>query len=335
MANNTDKVGLCIVGCGDIAKAHASSLQQKSKRVDLYFASRTREKAAQYAEAYGGLDAFGSYQAAAEDPRVDSLLFCTPHSLHRENAEMAASCGKNILMEKPIATTVDDAIAMQKAAERAGVKFMVSENFRYMPVVRACADMLNQGAIGTLRSLHFQAFGYYLPQEWRRSLKMRGGGSLIDGGIHYVAALRVLGGMTDWVSAATPPKLFPEIAGAEEISLIAGFSSGAIGTITYSEATVGERGRQMAWVLGTEGHITFDFNKLELSVATSENRRTVSLEGEGNGVSQEQDAFLDLVTEQRPVLSTPQEGTGDLALVLAAYESAKSGGQPIHPTPNG
>ncbi len=336
MVNNTGKVGLCIVGCGSFPKVHASSLQQKSERVDLYFASRSRQKAAEYAEMYGGLDAFGSYQAAAEDPRVGSLLFCTPHSLHRENVEMAASCGKNILMEKPIATTVDDALAMQKAADRAGVQFMIAENFRYMPVVRACADMLNQGAIGILRSLHFQTFQYYrITGGWRLLLQMRGGGSLIDGGIHKISVMRLLGGVPDWVSAATPPKLFSEIEGEEEISLIVSFRNGTIGTLTYSTATPGEPGRQVARVIGNEGHITFDFYTLELSIATSESRQTAVLKGEPNGVSHMQDAFLDLVTQQRPVLSTPQEGTGDLAFVLAAYESSKKGGQPIRPAPGG
>ncbi len=69
---------MCIVGCGGFAKAHARALQQKADRADIYFASRTYEKAAQYADEFGALDAFGSYQAAADDPKVDSLRSVRP-----------------------------------------------------------------------------------------------------------------------------------------------------------------------------------------------------------------------------------------------------------------
>ncbi len=74
--------------------------------------------------------------------------------MHRENLEMAVAAGKNVLMEKPIATTVEDSLAMLKAAAVAGVHFRVAENFRYMPVVIACVDESARGAIGTPRSIH-------------------------------------------------------------------------------------------------------------------------------------------------------------------------------------
>ena len=337
MAETSDRVGVCIVGCGGFARAHARSLQQKTDRVDIYFASRTYEKAARYADEYGALDAFGSYRAAADDARVDSLLFCTPHSMHRENLEMAAARGKNVLMEKPIATTVEDAQAMQKAADIAGIHFMVAENFRYMPVVSACADELTRGAIGTLRSVHIQTFQYHKTAVgWRASLQMRGGGSLIDGGIHKVATLRLLAGEPEWVSAATSSKLHPEAEGEEEISLVTTFRNGVVGTLVYSDATPGEPGSQIARVIGTEGHITFDFYGREVHVATLDTERTVPAAGDRTGVSPMQDAYLDLVTGRlSTVLSTPKATTGDLAFVLAAYESAEAGGQAIRLGPGG
>jgi predicted dehydrogenase len=159
---------------------------------------------------------------------------------------------------------------------------------------------------------------------------------LIDGGIHKVAVLRLLAGEAEWVSAAMSPKLFPELEGEEEISLVATFRGGVVGTLLYSDATPGEPGRQVARVIGTEGHIAFDFYGHELHVATPEKGRTVKVDGDPTGLSPMQDAFLDLVTRRRStVLSTPKEGTADLAFVLAAYESAGAGGQAIRLVPDG
>lgn len=330
MARTSDRVGVCVVGCGAFARDHAAALQQKADRADLYFASRTHDKAARYAREFGAADAFGSYEAAAADPRVDSLVFCTPHSMHRENVEMAAAYGKNVFMEKPVATTIEDALAMQKAADEAGIRFMVAENFRYMPVVSASAEVLKQGTIGDLHSMHVQTFQHHRTTfGWRQSLQMRGGGSLIDGGIHKVATLRHLCGEPVWVTAATPPKLFHEVEGEEEISIVTAFRDGAVATLVYSDATPGEHGRQVARVIGTEGHITFDFYGREISVATPEGRQTLKASGDPTGVSHEQDAYLDYVQGGSPVLSTPQACTRDLAFVLAAYQSARTGGQPV------
>ena len=121
------RIGLCIAGCGSIAKAHAEVARRRDARIRLYFASRSQAKAVRYANRYGAEGAFGSYEAAAKDPRVDAILFCTPHSLHRPNLELAATHKKHVLMEKPIATTIEDADAMTDTALKAGIHLMVAE----------------------------------------------------------------------------------------------------------------------------------------------------------------------------------------------------------------
>lgn len=330
----SDRVGLCIVGCGDFARVHARVAGRNRGQVDLYFASRTYERAARYAEEYGGTGAFGSYDAAARDSGVQALLFCTPHSLHRENLELAAAYGKHVLMEKPIATTVADARAMAEVADRAGVHFMVAENFRYMPIVRKCAEMLRQGVIGRLQALHFQATKYQRPTGWRLLRRMMGGGALIDGGIHKVTVLRMLGGEPEWVAAAMPSKVFPEMEGEEAVSLLTGFRGGAIGTLMYSWTVKGRPEEQTALVLGSEGHMAFNFYGVAVRVVSATTSRTVRLYGDTAGMDAMHQAFLNLITMGSPVPTGPQQAAGDLAFVLAAYLSAESGGQRT-PLPSG
>ena len=68
--------------------------------VRLAFGSRELARAEQYRRRFGGFAAFGSYEAAAADPRVDALVICTPHHLHEAHARLAAGHGKAILLEK-------------------------------------------------------------------------------------------------------------------------------------------------------------------------------------------------------------------------------------------
>ena len=91
------RLGLCIVGCGRFARHHAEAARERAERIELFFASRSMDRAAAYAREYGAADAFGGYEAAARDPRVEALFFCTPHFQHRADVELAASRGKHIL----------------------------------------------------------------------------------------------------------------------------------------------------------------------------------------------------------------------------------------------
>ena len=330
-----ERLGLCIVGCGRFAARHAEPARQRSDRVELFFASRSIEKAAAYAREYGAADAFGSYEAAAKDPRVHALLFCTPHAHHRANVELAAAYGKHVLMEKPIATTLADAQAMTERARAAGIRFMVGENYRYMPAVMEAAGLLRQGTIGPVRAIHIQATTYVRPTGWRLSYKMMGGGALIDGGIHMVSALRMLGGEPERVSAVTPPKVFPEMEGEEAVSLWLTFPGGAVGTMNFSWAAQGDPGGFACLVVGTDGYISFDFHGSSVEVRSPGGKRTVQLPEDWAGLGALLDAFLALIAHGEPPLSTPEEAAKDLAVVLAAYESAEANGRPVPVTAAG
>jgi predicted dehydrogenase len=84
-------------------------MQSSRDQIDLFFASRDMERAKAYADTFRGSGAIGSYQTAATDSRVEALYLCTPNHLHREHLALAAQAGKHILVEKPIARTLQEA----------------------------------------------------------------------------------------------------------------------------------------------------------------------------------------------------------------------------------
>ena len=112
--------------------------------LDLFFASRDGARARAYAARFQGCGAFGSYAAAAADPRVEAMYLCTPHHLHQAHVALAAQAGKHILVEKPLARTLAEGRAMIAAAQRAGVTLMVAENARFMAAVRQCNTISNE-----------------------------------------------------------------------------------------------------------------------------------------------------------------------------------------------
>ena len=136
---------MCVIGCGSFAGIFAQSIMTLRGEIDLYFDSRDLGRAQDYSSRFNGVDAFGSYESAASDPRVDALYICTPHHLHLEHATLATRLGKHILLEKPIAGTLEDAHAIVAKAEKTGVNLMVAENYRFLSAVLKAKELVEDG----------------------------------------------------------------------------------------------------------------------------------------------------------------------------------------------
>ena len=197
--------GLCVIGCGAFARTFAREVQGELGDLALYFASRDGGRAADFAAEFGGAGSFGSYESAVAAPEVAAVYICTPHHLHWPHARLAAAAGKQILVEKPLARDTAEAQAIVDLAAAAGVTLMVAENCRFMPPVRAAKELLDRGALGTLRLAQLQEQFPFHPTGWRRDAARNGGGTLIDGGIHKFSILAYLAGAPAEIYAAEVP----------------------------------------------------------------------------------------------------------------------------------
>ena len=239
-------LGICVVGCGRFARTFASEVVSRASPVsedgiELFFASRDAGKARAYCRRFRGAGWFGSYEAAASDPRVHGMYLCTPHHLHLEHAALAARSGKHILVEKAIARTLDEGERMIEEAANAGVKLMVAENFRYMPVARKATELVHGGAIGRIRLIQIQEETHF-GDGWRADSETMGGGVLIDGGIHSVAMLIDLGGMPEEVYASSLPRSLEDLSGEDGAVVMARLRHGRPVSSTMGGRCPGEAG---------------------------------------------------------------------------------------------
>src|SRR6266513_1702030 len=228
--------GLALLGCGWIARRHAVAARRLG--VPLLAASRDAVRAAAFAREFGAAAAFGSYEEATRDPRAAGAILCTPHDRHLADARLALDAGLHVLVEKPIAPTLEEADHMIAAARSAGRILMVAENFHFMPAFRWVHALVARGGLGRLRELHLVARGFRQPSGWRLEPAAAGGGVLIDGGIHYVHNLRRWGGEVRRVFAARPPQTV-RIGGEDAVDVLAELPDGVVGFLANS---IGARG---------------------------------------------------------------------------------------------
>ena len=320
------KLSLCIVGCGMYAHVVMEYIADMTDELEFSFASRDIDKAKEYCDQYGGSGYYGSYEDAVSDPRVEALYFITPHDLHLENAELAAKHGKHVLMEKPIARTVDEARKLIDVTQRAGITLMVGENFRFDPATEKAKELIAQGAIGDLSLIDIQSEN--LDDGcvgWRLSLERCGGGRMIDGGIHYVDILRNLAGSPETVYALAPEhKMIPGLEGEDSMALTASFAGGVTGFLRYAGWTPHDSRRDVR-LTGTKGRVRYEVFGSEVTVETTEGTRSYPVEPEIRGMKGMVRDFIGAIAEGREPIMNGQEALNDLAVVLASYESVRTG----------
>lgn len=125
---------------------------------------------------------------------IDAVMIFTPHYLHEQYVLAVAEAGKHILLEKPMATTLEGCDEMIKATRKAGVKFMIAENHRFLPAHKYIMDTIQSGLIGKpflIRSYEGvdEIEGLMKKGFWKGHPIKAGGGSLIDMGSHKFATL--------------------------------------------------------------------------------------------------------------------------------------------------
>ena len=319
------KLALCVIGCGNFAKTFAQAMAPLENEIELFFASRDISRAEAYAQAYGGRGAFGSYESAASDPRIEAMYICTPHHLHREHALIAARAGKHILVEKPIARTLDEAQDMVTQARRAGVTFMVAENYRYMPAVRGAKELIDSGVLGGLRLVQLQEEAAMVPRQWRTQPDLSGGGVFIDGGIHKVDILVYFAGMPDQVFAASLPRTRQGAEVEDGALLMTKSATGAVGVINHSWTVAQNPRPPWASISGLKGNIYFEIGEPWLKLDDSSRERTLQFEPDQRGLVAMVREFQASIMEGREPLTSGLVGIEALSVVLKAYESIERG----------
>jgi UDP-N-acetylglucosamine 3-dehydrogenase len=257
-------LGIAFLGCGFATTIHAKRL--KSHRgVRMYFASRDRAKAEGFAKKYGGAGAFGAYDEAIHDPRVDAVVVATPPNSHLELTLAALAAGKHAVVEKPPFLRAADFETVRAAKEAAGRRVLIAENYFYKPLAEALRETIASGALGELRIVTVNALKRQTVKDWRGDTGLSGGGALYEGGIHWIDFFANLGPEVTGVQGFRPGG----DDGTPDRSMVVAFTfaGGAVGTLYYSwETPVLMKGLHLSAVYGTEGVASFESNGIFLSV---------------------------------------------------------------------
>ena len=176
-------MNLAILGAGRIACTMARTVNQM-KDVNLYaVASRSLERAEEFAKEYNIAKAYGNYEDMLKDENIDLVYIATPHSHHCEQIKLCADYGKAVLCEKAFTVTAQEAEDALSYAKEKGVFVAEAMWVRYMPMTKTLKDILSSGKIGEVIGLTAN-LGYSIMNKERIVKPELGGGALLDLGVY-------------------------------------------------------------------------------------------------------------------------------------------------------
>lgn len=343
-------INFALLGCGRIAKRHAELLgkgQIAGARLAAVCDSNA-SRAQAFSSTYG-VPAYVSLDELLADRSIDAVSVLTPSGLHAEHAIAVARSGRHIVVEKPMALTLEDADRMIAAAESARVRlFVVKQNRFNVPVVKAHealeAGRFGQLVLGTVRVRWCRDQGYYAQDAWRGTWA-QDGGVIANQASHHVDMLGWFMGPVASIHARGTTALV-DIETEDTAVATLRFRNGALGVI---EATCATRPRDLEGslsVLGSGGTVEISgfavnemrhWNFVQAAAGDDEVLSRFSVNPPnvyGFGHQAYYEHVVSCLNSGNPALVEGKEGRNSLELVVGLYEAMATGREvefPVRP----
>jgi len=317
------KLRIGLVGCGFHADAHVAGLLGTRETIDVTAVCDIDQgRAEQRASELDTPNVFTDYEQMLATANIDAVLLCLPHLIHAPATIAAARAGKHVLVEKPIATTLEDADAMITSAEAADVTFMVAHNQRFLPAHQRIKQLLDDGSIGSVECARADHNQDFRPPEghWILDASAAGGGAFIGYGVHRIDLLRWYVGEVAEIAHFQRGR--NERFGGESTSVtILKFESGAIGEITINWVVRDPPWMDMIYLYGEKGsihnigglHVVGESGSTQVETPVRD-PFTLQLEH-----------FAESVMNRTEPLTNGRDARRTLEVCLAGYRSAETG----------
>lgn len=325
-----------IVGCGHIAKKHVAAIEATENAQLVAVCDTNPERLTNFVK--DGIKGFTSLEEMLQTD-VDVVCICTPSGLHAQLTVQIAEAGKHVVVEKPMALSLDDADRMIEACEKNNVKMAVVHPNRFRPAVVELRKQLDQGAFGTIGHANATVRwnrnqAYYDQAPWRGT-KAMDGGVLMNQAIHNIDLLLWMMGEVEEVFTYHATRIRNIEAEDTSVSVMR-FKSGALGVLEAAVTIFPKNLEESLSVFGEKGTAiiggpTANWIKHWNFEGMSEEEAKLIIERvekDPFGIPGHQCIIQDMteaiLQDRSPVISG-KEGREALKLVLACQLSAEEG----------
>lgn len=326
-----------LIGCGRISKNHIEALNNNSGAILVAVCDLNAEKAAersrQYQSTADQAAIYTDYREMIKNENLDAVAICTESGYHAEHAIDCLKEGIHVLVEKPMALSIEDADHMIRLAKDKNLKLGVCHQNRFNPPIQKLRRALDEGRFGklingTARILWTRDMNYYKQAPWRGTWALDGG-TLMNQCIHNIDLLQwMMGGEVQSVYGQTG-NFLRDIEAEDFGALIIRFKNGTIGLVEGSaciypknlEETLsifGEKGTAVIGGLAVNQVQTWNFSD-ERDYDSKDDRVAIN-DVYGTGHTPLYRDFIDAINNDRKPYISGEDGRIALSIILKVYE---------------
>jgi predicted dehydrogenase len=266
---SSQKVRFAVVGCGSIGKRHIAVLDANPNAEIVAICDIRQQQAQELSELYGGLPVFTDFEKMLNEIEADIINIVTPHALHAEMSIAALHKGFNVLVEKPMALSVEDGKRMIAAANESKRKLWVVKQNRFNVPVKLARQAISEGRLGKIWMIKCDILwnryqGYYDESPWRGKIDQEGG-ALFTQASHFIDLLIWWCGDLVEVKAMAETQNHSIETEDSGIAVIK-FSSGTLGSIVWTTCVYHKNFEGSITIVGEKGTIKIGgqyLNKME------------------------------------------------------------------------
>lgn len=333
---NLVRVG--IIGSGFMGRTNAEATTKYLKGAKLMAITgghRAPELASQY-----GVASEPTVEALIARKDIDAVMISTPHAAHAAQAIAAAQSGKHVLLDKPMATSVEDCDRILAATKQAGVKLMIMYGQRFRICNIEARRLVQEGAIGAVRMIQEQQLasgGLAALPPWQS--RPENVGVFVGHAVHNIDRIR-------WITGAEVASVSAQVqrdpANGNEVSTMAllSLTNGAMATLWTSwavNAPLFPKSASNAWIVGENGNIELDaYGQVRLGKqgqwSVVAEQEPIDWIGQGamspvrmKAYQAQHQEFINSILENRTPSVTGEDGRAAVEVAVAAYRSAAEG----------
>jgi 1,5-anhydro-D-fructose reductase (1,5-anhydro-D-mannitol-forming) len=328
----TEVIGWGLVGASNIARQRVAGAIVDSDRGELVAVMSHRlELAKSFAAEFAIPQSCDSLQRLLQHPRVNAVYVSSRNQYHHAQVLEAAAAGKHVLCEKPLATTLSDAVDMVRACSAAGVVFGTNHHLRNSTIIRAMHEVVASGRIGAPISALVSQPVHVAEAEWRRSEPADGSGVSFDVLVHGADAIRYILGQEP-IEVCAMGRSSASMAGGVNDSIMSTFrfDGGALASL-YADFNA-PQGRTRIEIHGSDGSI-FGLDVLgktphyrgRVALRQGDRDEEIAVESQESRYLLGINRFNSAILGHGVPACTGLDGLRSLAMILAAEEAAASG----------
>ena len=316
-----DRVRIGLIGCGGMGREHAGCLKKIAAAEIAAYCDVNEAAAASMLRDFGGDYATSDSARIMNDDSIPAVYICTRHDSHAPLAIAAAKAGKHILIEKPLALSLEECEAVAGAVAKSGVSLMPAFKMRYYPLVQKAHEFIPKPHV---------IVGQMMDNRWADTSwtqdPVQGGANVHSQGCHTTDILRYFAGSEPRrVWAAGGAMTHPGHPCIDQCAAAIQFEGGTVASWVQGDAALGQFTSKFFFELFGDGRSVQLYDRLKKATFCDGSETWVEERTEEEGFQLEDEEFISAILAGRAPALTAQDGIQATRMVLAADAAIRTG----------